>query len=939
MKKVLSLVLAICLTAGAVIAAPVTGFADASGQCGDNLTWTLDDDGTLTISGTGDMWDWPYPSGYSPWYNIKESVKKVTIKDGVTSVGDGAFRYCVGLISTTIPKSVAGIGEESFYGCDSLINIDVDRNNLNYSSINGDLYNKGRTELVQYAIGKNDALFDIPDGVISIRNSAFSFCGNLTGVTIPGSVTDIGEHAFMSCSSLINVTIPSSVSRIGDGAFASCSSLPDIVIPSGVMDIGGSAFVGCRSLVSITISDSVSRIGDSAFRGCVSLTNIDVDSNNPNYRSVSGNLYSKDGTKLIQYAVGKWDGLFNIPDSVTDIGIDAFCGCGLIDIIIPVSVISIDGRAFEECGSLRDVYYGGSKEEWNSVAIAWGNEPLTSAMFHYNSVSIPDSGQCGDNLTWTLDDKGTLTISGTGDMWDWNLPWFRNQSNQSIRRVEIRQGVSSIGSDAFDGCSNLMNINIPDSLTRIEEYAFADCTSLTSITIPAGVISISSSAFYGCADLMKINVDNNNSSFVSISGNLYSKDGAKLIQYAAGKEEASFDIPRGVTVIDRYAFSSCRVLRSVTIPDSVNTIGTSAFSYCSSLVSINVDSNNRAYSSLNGNLYDKQRTKLIQYAIGKKDASFDISSGVTKISDDAFYGCSNLVNITIPDGTTSIGPAAFRDCNNLKSIIIPNGVQRINVATFYDCKNLTSITIPDSVMFIGDSAFDRCSSLTSIAIPDGVTEIPQCAFYDCSRLTNVKLPRGVTEIENHAFYGCSNLVNITIPDNVTSIDYSAFDGCSSLTSISIPGSVTAIEGWAFNNCDSIKDVYYVGSEEKWNQINIGNNNDSLTSATIHYNYGSDKIRNIAVDNNTVHLTLKNNSDQAYDSVRLIVGIYEENGRQMCDMKSVTVKDFSIGYSGDIQLPFDEINPDGKIKIFLWDSSGLLKPITEACKTSVKSVSE
>ncbi len=856
MKKVLSLVLAICLTAGAVIAVPVTGFADASGQCGDNLTWTLDDDGTLTISGTGDMWDWPYPSGYSPWYNIKESVKKVTIKDGVTSVGDGAFRYCVGLINTTIPKSVAGIGEESFYGCDSLINIDVDRNNLNYSSINGDLYNKGRTELVQYAIGKNDALFDIPDGVISIRNSAFSFCGNLTGVTIPGSVTDIGQHAFMSCSSLINVTIPSSVSRIGDGAFASCSSLPDIVIPSGVMDIGGSAFVGCRSLVSITISDSVSRIGDSAFRGCVSLTNIDVDSNNPNYRSVSGNLYSKDGTKLIQYAVGKWDGSFNIPDSVTDIGIDAFCGCGLIDIIIPVSVIRIDGRAFEECGSLRDVYYGGSKEEWNSVAIAWGNEPLTSAMFHYNSVSIPDSGQCGDNLTWTLDDKGTLTISGTGDMWDWSWnrsPWYENSN---IKKVEIQQGVTSIGNSAFRACTSLTGITIPNGVTSIGGCAFDGCSSLTSITIPDGVTRIGYEAFSGCSSLT-----------------------------------------------------------SITIPDDVTSIESGAFRNCTGLVSVM------------------------------------LPHGITAIAGELFEGCTSLANISIPDSVTIVGDWAFRRCSNLSSVGIGCNVASIGIGAFGGCSNLTEVNIPNSVTKIGLTAFS-CKNLINIYVDE--LNPTYCSIKgnlytkDKTKLiryaprkkdVSFSIPNGVISIEGYAFSNSCYLTSIRIPDGVISIGEGGFSGCSSLASISIPDSVTAIEEWAFNNCDSIKDVYYVGSEEKWNQIDIGFHNDGLISATIHYNYGSDKIRNIAVDNNTVHLTLKNNSYQTYDSVRLIVGIYEKNGGQMCDMKSVTVKDFSIGYSGDIQLPFDEINPDGKIKIFLWDSSGLLKPITEACKTSVKSVSE
>ena len=916
MKKVLSLVLAICLTAGAVIAVPVTGFADASGQCGDNLTWTLDDDGTLTISGTGDMWDWPYPSGYSPWYNIKESVKKVTIKDGVTSVGDGAFRYCVGLINTTIPKSVAGIGEESFYGCDSLINIDVDRNNLDYSSINGDLYNKGRTELVQYAIGKNDALFDIPDGVISIRNSAFSFCSNLTGVTIPGSVTDIGEHAFMSCSSLINITIPSSVSRIGDGAFASCSSLPDIVIPSGVMDIGGSAFVGCRSLVSITISDSVSRIGDSAFRGCVSLTNIDVDSNNPNYRSVSGNLYSKDGTKLIRYAVGKKDVLFNIPDSVTDIGIDAFCGCdSLTSIMIPVSVISIDGRAFEECANLRDVYYGGSKKDWNSVVIAWGNEPLTSAKFHYNSVSIPDSGQCGDNLTWTLDDKGTLTISGTGDMWDWTyggaVPWADNR--YGIKMVVIQNGVMSIGACAFSDCSSLTSITIPDSVTSIGDSAFSHCSSLTSITIPNGVTSIANYAFSHCSSIMSITI-------------LGSVTGIGDSAFVGCSSLTNITIPDSVTDIGDYAFSYCSSLISITIPDSVTDIGSYAFSDCSSLTSITIPD---GVTDIGG----------YAFSYCSSLTSITIPDSVTSIDNCTFYDCSSLTNITIPDSVTDIGSYAFYDCSSLISITIPDSVISIGGWAFSDCSNITNITIPDSVTSIANYAFSGCDSLTSITIPDSVTSISNYAFSGCDSLTSITIPDSVTDIGNYAFSYCGSLISITIPDSVTSIGGWAFFCCRSLGSITMTGSVMRIGYGAFLDCDSIKDVYYVGSEEKWNQINIGDNNDGLTSATIHYNYGSDKIRNIAVDNNMVHLTLKNNSNQAYDSVRLIVGIYEKNGRQMCDMKSVTVKDFSIGYSGDIQLPFDEINPDGKIKIFLWDSSGLLKPITEACKTSVKSVSE
>ena len=212
-----------------------------------------------------------------------------------------------------------------------------------------------------------------------------------------------------------------------------------------------------------------------------------------------------------------------------------------------------------------------------------------------------------------------------------------------------------------------------------------------------------------------------------------------------------------------------------------------------------------------------------------------IQSGVTSIGASAFSGCRSLTNITIPDSVTSIGSSAFEGCSSLTNITIPNGVSSIEPYTFYNCNSLTNITIPYSVTSIGMSAFEGCSSLTNITIPDSVTSIETAAFEGCSSLTNITIQSGVTSIENSVFEGCSSLTNITIPDSVTSINGWAFSNCSSLTNITIPDSVTSIDVWAFSNCSSLTDVYYKGTEEQWQGINVRYGNESLTNATIHYN--------------------------------------------------------------------------------------------------------
>ena len=439
------------------------------------------------------------------------------------------------------------------------------------------------------------------------------------------------------------------------------------------------------------------------------------------------------------------------------------------------------------------------------------------------------SGTCGDNLTWKLDDDGTLTISGTGEMWNsgWSGGPWRNVQDK-ILSVVITDGVTGIGMLAFNACDKLINITMSDSVLTIDNYAFTDCTSLASVKIGNGVTSIGENAFSRCSSLSKvemgrsvtslgdgafsdctslacITVDSDNKYFSSSNGILFNKNKTSLLVYPGSKTGSVYVIPDSVTTIGDGAFSKCTNLASVTIPDSVTRIGAGAFFGCPSLTSVKISKSltNNGRNSL------EERPSLNRLPPGPGSVQ------------------------------TCIGQGAFRECTSLSSVEIPSSVTSIEAWAFLECASLTSIKIPDSITLIYDKAFKACTSLTNIAIPENVSYIGYYAFEDCTSLMNVKMPYYSQYIADGAFQNCTSLESIAIPKGVSVVRKETFQGCSNLKRVSIPAHIEGIKQYAFD-CNP-KHTFFEGTEEQWNNLYIGYDN---RFGTIHFNsYEPDFVNN------------------------------------------------------------------------------------------------
>ena len=396
----------------------------------------------------------------------------------------------------------------------------------------------------------------------------------------------------------------------------------------------------------------------------------------------------------------------------------------------------------------------------------------------------PTSGQTGP-LTWKYDTgTKTLTISGKGDMpnytWEHQAPW--QEHTQQMLMLVVEEGITRIGNQAFENAGNLISVTLPKTVTRIGDYAFGFCGSLPMVTIPAGVTRIGHNAFRNCNNLA-------------------------LAPLPAGLQEIGFG-----------AFSWCKKLSAVTIPAGVKTIESAAFSACSNLLTITVADGNANYIGVDGVLFNKEKTTLVQYPAGRVATSYVIPKEVTSIAIEAFNDADNLTAVTIPAGVTSIGVWAFANCSKLTSITIPAAVKTIGDGTFTTCQELTEIKVEaantaytsvDGVLF--DKAkktlikYPEGRNATVYAIPAGVIDIERQAFGGSEKLTSITIPATVKKIGEGAFQ-FSGLTSAVIPESVDTISGNLFLWCEKLASVTLPASLKAIGYSAFYRCERLKNL-------------------------------------------------------------------------------------------------------------------------------------
>lgn len=594
---------------------PTHTISSYSGVCGTNLIWTYKD-GELIISGDGKMDNW-ISSGETPWRSLSKSIKTVTVKDGVTSVGVNAFADLPNLTNAVLADTVETIGHWAFARCEMLQDI------------------------------------DIPEGVTTIGEGAFSYCNSLTSVEIPDSVLILSENSFFYCENLMQVTIGRNLYSIEIGSFDGCKKLTgftvdennpyfssdngvlfnhdktalvrcpegktgEYAIPSSVRYIERFAFYDCKQLTKVVVPEGVESIEWRSFAGCTALTDI------------------------------------TLPETLEYIADEAFEGCSsLTKISIPRSVELIETSAFYNCDSVTIYGHLGSyaQEFANINFIPFSDVRKTTA-----------SGKCGQKLNWVLYDDGELVISGVGNIT--STPW--NAYTSSVKKVVIGNGVTSVPASAFSGYVNLKYAKIPQSVTTIGNNAFAGCANLTLYVYQQSAgetyAETNSIPYSDGKELLGYGECGENISWILYdSGELYISGSGKMTdwknntsvpwyRYHSLIKSVTFD--GEITSIGDYAFAFCNNLYDITMPNSITEIGDYAFAYCNSFDDIQIP---------------ESVTEIGKYAFAYSinTTSIVIPEKTEKIGNYAFLYCTSIEIADVPESVTEIGNMTFAACDNV----------------------------------------------------------------------------------------------------------------------------------------------------------------------------------------------------------------------------------------------------------------------------------
>ena len=600
MKKRLLSILLVLLTALTLL--PLGALADDNNKCGENLTWKFAD-GILTISGTGEMYDYS-SADPAPWSAKNSDICEITVGDGVTSIGDNAFHSCKELSMVTFMGGLTRIGSGAFAGCEALRD------------------------------------FDFPYSLETIGANAFSNCNNLIDVTIPDSVQSIGSQAFSCCEGLQSVYLPQMLTIIPDGIFTDCKQLSSVDIPDTVTEIGANAFLRCTAFILEKLPAGIKSIGAAAFEDCGRIEELVLPETLEHIGEAAFNGTAIDKANFA-----------GTPERWTAIGGNACC----------IAQDKID--FLEHTCDFGGSWQYDTQKHWKQCSCnKTQNEGAHTGTGKTCDVcgavlsAALDSGSIGDGLSWSLSRSGALTISGSGKMPDFSsvanaAPW--DKQKDKIQSVVIESGVQSISGGAFSGCTALEKVGISDTVAQIDLNAFDGCTALAEFEVAAdnkAFSSVGGVLFSADKELLRCPVGKSAdytvpSGTVAIAGGAF-KDCSKL---------ESLVIPDSVTAIGKSAFENCAALKRITLPKSITKLETLTFSGCAALAEIALPDSVKTLGEkvFSGCAALKSVKIPAEVTVIPTEAFFGCSSlesitipkNVSHINERAFDGCTALKKV------------------------------------------------------------------------------------------------------------------------------------------------------------------------------------------------------------------------------------------------------------------------------------------------------